>query len=74
MVTPLSTLMRECLDAGLPAVLVRVSAAKGSTPREAGAAMLVTLDAVQGTVGGGRLELSGIETARAMIRTGEPFP
>ncbi len=72
MVTPLSTLMRECLDAGLPAVLVRVSAAKGSTPREAGAAMLVTLDAVQGTVGGGRLELSGIETARAMIRTGEP--
>ncbi|GGE20703.1 xanthine dehydrogenase accessory protein XdhC [Aureimonas endophytica] len=68
--TPLSTLMREALAAGRPAVLVRVGVAKGSTPREEGAAMLVTEAGVAGTVGGGRLELSGIEAARGLIASG----
>ena len=38
-------ILRELLAGGEPVVLVTVAAAKGSTPREAGAAMLVTADA-----------------------------
>ncbi|WP_152047244.1 xanthine dehydrogenase accessory protein XdhC [Aureimonas psammosilenae] len=67
--TSLVPLMRECLEAGTPSVLVRVGTAKGSTPREEGAAMLVTPTRVTGTVGGGRLELSGIEAARGLIES-----
>ncbi|OGO94405.1 MAG: xanthine dehydrogenase accessory protein XdhC [Curvibacter sp. RIFCSPHIGHO2_12_FULL_63_18] len=46
------------------AVLVRVHSSRGSVPREAGAWMAVFADAVLGTVGGGRLELDAIATAR----------
>ena len=53
-----------CLDRGEPAVLVTVSDVWGSAPREAGAAMLVTADAIAGTIGGGHLEWRAIEAAR----------
>ena len=36
--------LRDLLAAGVPVVLVEVAVAKGSTPREAGAAMLVTAE------------------------------
>ena len=49
------------------AVLVTVSDAKGSTPRERGATMAVSLDATHGTIGGGRLEHEAIDAARAML-------
>lgn len=46
------------------AALVTVIGAKGSTPREAGARMVVSVDgALTGTVGGGRLELEAMERA-----------
>ena len=51
-----------CLDAierGERVVLVTVVEAKGSTPREAGAKMLVRRDAIVGSIGGGQLELLG---------------
>jgi len=50
--------------------LVRVSVvrADGSTPREAGAAMLVTRAGTTGTIGGGTLELEAIALARAMLQ------
>ncbi|MEX6508229.1 xanthine dehydrogenase accessory protein XdhC [Jiella sp. M17.18] len=50
-----------------PAVLVTVAKALGSTPREAGARMLVTAADVAGTIGGGRLEFDAIARARDMI-------
>lgn len=50
------------------AVLVRVAAALGSTPRERGAYMLVAADDVAGTIGGGQLEYIAIDTARQMLR------
>ena len=43
-------------SAGCARVLVELVDARGSTPREAGAAMLVTAEAVFGTIGGGQLE------------------
>lgn len=53
--------------AGTPFVLVTVIAAEGSAPREAGAKMAVAGEAVVGTIGGGQLEFTAIETARAML-------
>lgn len=48
-------------------VLVRVIEAKGSTPRNIDAWMLVSADRSFGTIGGGRLELEAIERARNVL-------
>ncbi|MBB4952814.1 xanthine dehydrogenase accessory factor [Agrobacterium vitis] len=53
------------------AVLVTITVAKGSTPREAGAIMLVARQATLGTIGGGQLEYLAIAKARAMLDHGE---
>lgn len=51
-----------------PAVaLVAVREAKGSTPRERGAWMLVSPEGIFGTIGGGQLEYLAIDKARALI-------
>ena len=49
-------------------VVVEVTEARGSAPREAGTRMLVSARDTAGTVGGGHLELKAIEHARAMLR------
>jgi len=48
-------------------VLIRVVEAKGSTPRDDDAWMLVSKAASFGTVGGGRLELEAIDRGRAVL-------
>ncbi len=60
-------------ETGTQAVLVTVVEVKGSTPREAGAKMVVTRDKIYDTVGGGHLELKAIELSRAMLRQ-SPLP
>lgn len=55
---------QQALAAHTPAVLVTVTATRGSAPRFAGAAMLVTQNEVTGTVGGGHFEHVAIELAR----------
>ncbi|WP_207458920.1 xanthine dehydrogenase accessory protein XdhC [Azospirillum sp. SYSU D00513] len=67
----LADALREWMAAGRPAVLVEVAEARGSTPREAGARMLVGPAAALGTIGGGRLEWEAIEAARGLIVRGE---
>ncbi len=67
----LAEALRQALAAGTPAVLVSVTGAQGSTPREVGAAMLVTAERIAGTIGGGELEWRMIAKARAMITDGE---
>lgn len=57
----------DCITAGDKAVLVTVAEAKGSTPRESGAKMLVRERDIVGSVGGGQLELLAIDEARRMI-------
>jgi len=52
-------------------IVVEVSEARGSAPREAGTRMLVTLRDTAGTVGGGHLELKAIAHAREMLRSGD---
>jgi len=49
---------------------VTITRARGSTPREAGARLLVGRTAALGTVGGGRLEWEAVETARRMLDGG----
>ncbi len=49
------------------AVRVVVIRAEGSTPREAGAAMFVTQKGIDGTIGGGALELEAIAAARSIL-------
>jgi len=53
------------LAAGRPAMVVEVASAHGSVPRDPGTRMLVAHDDVQGTIGGGHLELNAITDARA---------
>ena len=49
------------------AVLVSVHDAQGSVPREPGAWMLVFVQAVHGTIGGGHLEFDAIAHARRTL-------
>jgi xanthine dehydrogenase accessory protein XdhC len=60
-------LAAKTLAEGGAAVLVRVAVAEGSTPREAGATMVVTAAAMAGTIGGGHLEFHAIAMARQLI-------
>lgn len=48
-------------------VLVTISSVRGHAPREAGAKMVVSADDEWDTIGGGNLEATAIEQARAMI-------
>jgi xanthine dehydrogenase accessory factor len=63
----LRALAATWLVSGRRAVLVEVSEALGSAPREAGTRMIVSRDRTAGTVGGGHLELKAIDQARSML-------
>lgn len=71
------TASRDWIDAlaaagreGSTAVLVTVASVRGSAPREPGARMVVTKDAVAGTIGGGQLEYKAIGIARELVAAG----
>lgn len=54
------------------AVIVCIVEAQGSTPREAGATMIVSSRGTGGTIGGGQLEFHCIDLARALLASGGP--
>jgi xanthine dehydrogenase accessory factor len=54
------------------AVLVAVAAARGSVPRDAGTAMVVTADGIAGTIGGGHLEFEAMRIARDALAESSP--
>lgn len=62
--------LARALTAAEPAALVTLSEARGSTPREAGTAMLVTRRRAIGTIGGGACEWAGIAVARRLLAEG----
>jgi len=63
----------ELLRRGAPVALVVTANGRGSTPRESGATMLVTADAMVGTIGGGHLEFEALAVARAALdKAGSP--
>jgi xanthine dehydrogenase accessory factor len=55
-------------------VIVTVAVVRGHAPRAPGAKMIVTLDRVSGSVGGGNLEQTAIERAHEMLRAGSRIP
>ena len=57
-----------------PGVLVTVLDVRGHAPREAGAKMVVTADRTWGSVGGGNLERSALDTARELLERGTREP
>ncbi len=59
---------------GKTAIVVEVSAARGSVPRECGTRMLVAAAQCAGTVGGGHLEWKAIAKARAMLAANDAAP
>lgn len=65
---------RDALTAALArhgaVVRVVIAGFQGSSPREAGAAMLVWADGQEGTIGGGALEFQAVDRARAMLGGG----
>jgi len=58
--------------AGVPHALATQVTSAGSTPREPGARMVITVDAVFDTLGGGTFEWQTIEVARRRLEAGEP--
>jgi xanthine dehydrogenase accessory factor len=62
----------QLLDNGEEAAIATIITASGSTPREAGAKMLVKPDgSIQGTIGGGNIEKQVIREALDVIRQGK---
>jgi xanthine dehydrogenase accessory factor len=51
-----------------PCVLVTLNLILGSAPRESGSRMIVTMGRTQGSIGGGNLEFTAIETARGLLQ------
>ena len=58
---------RQWLLSGTPALIITVQHTRGSVPRNAGTRMLVGLDAVAGTLGGGHLEWQAVQRARHLL-------
>ena len=62
--------IRDFLRREPAAILVEVTGAAGSTPRDTDAWMLVSERAIFATIGGGQLEYMAIDQARRAIRSG----
>ena len=61
------------LVSGKPYYLIELIKTKGSTPRDAGAVMIVGQDEIFGTIGGGSAEWVAVQTARKFIKGAEFF-
>jgi xanthine dehydrogenase accessory factor len=69
----LLALAARCMETDVPAALVTVVGAQGSTPQRPGARMLVLADgAIHGTIGGGCVEAEMTRRARVAIESGRP--
>ncbi|MBP6702912.1 MAG: XdhC family protein [Vicinamibacteria bacterium] len=63
----------RCMESDVPAALVTVVGAQGSTPQRPGARMIVYADGtVNGTIGGGCVEAEMARRARIAIENGRP--
>ena len=65
------TLMRA-LQSEPAVVRAMLCTVRGSSPREAGAGMLVGRERIEGTIGGGQLEWQALGLAREMLAAGQP--
>lgn len=68
---PSPATLRAFAAAHPAAVAAELVAVRGSSPREAGAFMVIAADEIVGTIGGGALEYVVIDRARRVLRSGE---
>jgi xanthine dehydrogenase accessory factor len=61
------TAVIRSLQTNAAVVRIVVASVRGSSPREAGAIMVVERDRILGTIGGGQLEWTAVTTARALL-------
>jgi xanthine dehydrogenase accessory factor len=61
-------------EQGRAGVLVTVTTVRGHAPREAGAKMVVGAEEAWDSIGGGNLEATAVDRARAMLRDGATQP
>ena len=66
--------LQRLRESRTPAVIVTLAMVRGHAPRNGGAKLVVSPDAVFGTVGGGNLEATAIDRARAMLTDGVAEP
>lgn len=66
-----SEFVRECEVGQKPYVIATLLGARGSTPRNSGTKMVVTLEQCCGTLGGGQLEYAVQQHARELLARGE---
>jgi xanthine dehydrogenase accessory protein XdhC len=66
--------LQELRAARVPAVIVTLALVRGHAPRNGGAKMVVSPGEVFGTVGGGNLEATAVDRARAMLGAGAGEP
>lgn len=64
--------LRDCVAEHGAAARIVIASHQGSSPREAGTAMLVWAGGQSGTIGGGALEWQAVQTARARIGQAAP--
>lgn len=64
--------LAQCKADNISCAVVMIASVEGSAPRKTGTRMLVTLDTAVGTIGGGALELAGIEQARQLLSKPPP--
>lgn len=69
--TLLATTLSAWLEDGV--IIATLTRTEGSTPREAGALMIIGLSGITGSIGGGQLEFHAIDVARAMLDSGDIF-
>lgn len=67
MVERVTQTLAATLHAGGRAMAVEVAEVSGSAPRDCDAVMIVTADAIHGTIGGGALEWTAVEHARDLL-------
>ena len=71
---PAWTLAAAALRAGQPAALLCVVRSEGSSPGRQGFKMVVTAEAVAGSIGGGIMEHKWVELARQRLRDADTTP
>lgn len=64
---PRAARLSRFLETSGATMKIEIAEARGSTPRESGAWMLVAEDEIHGTIGGGRLEMMAIDAARRRL-------
>ncbi|SIS10420.1 xanthine dehydrogenase accessory protein XdhC [Pseudomonas sp. A214] len=63
--------LADLQDRGEPCVLVTIIEELGSTPRNAGSKMVISVSQTFDTIGGGHLEYKAMEIARQMLASGQ---